>query len=278
MENLKKELLACLRHEDLLQATLLLGKVQDPNFCPAPYMRSIVELAAQVRGDKKGTLPNDPVALIKKINQVLFTELKLEGKTERYKQLIDDEGQYFLHALLDSKKGAPITYAALYAVLINELGFTCEVLAFPSHYYIRVQDTTGEFYVNPFEGGKLTTSYEFQKKFKASMQRNRLLSAKLFEVLTPQGLVARLAQQLKHVYILKNSALQALRAVEILTSIYPDSPELARDRGVLYCEMEYFSKARDDLRFYLSRRPKADDAKEIKRLTFMLRGYCETMN
>src|SRR4051794_3675704 len=103
MENLKKELLASLRHEDLLQATLLLGKVQDPAFCPAPYIRTILGLVTEIRGEKKNPA-KDPMALIKKTNEVLFTNFKLEGKTERYKQLIDDESQYFIHSLLDSKK------------------------------------------------------------------------------------------------------------------------------------------------------------------------------
>ena len=104
------------------------------------------------------------------------------------------------------------------------------------------------------------------------------MSTSLYEKVGPSQLVGRLVQQLKHVYILKSEALQALRAVELLTVLFPKSPELTRDRGILYCEMEYFSKAMEDLRSYLKDRPEADDVREIKKLTGMLKGYREIVN
>ena len=136
----------------------------------------------------------------------------------------------------------------------------------------------GDFYVDPFEKGRFLNEEEFQRKFRTAMNRNRMLSTNLFEKVSAQQLVTRLVQQLKHVYILKSNAIEALRAVEMLTAIYPESPELTRDRGILYCEMEYFSKAMADLRFYLKKRPDADDVAEIKKLTKMLQGYREVMN
>lgn len=266
-----------LRRDDLLQATLVLGKIEDPTFNHRPFINVVLHLAAQVLESRRD-IHNDPILLAKRINTVLFEEFGLKGKSEDYKHIIDDANQYYLNHLLEKKKGGPLSYAALYAVLAQQVGLECEVLAFPSHYFLRIRHEAGEFFVNPFEKGKFLSGPEFQRKFKASLQRNRLLSAKLFEVLDTEQLVARIAQQLKHVYILKSSSLKALRAIEILSAIYPDSPELTRDRGILYCEMEYFSKAREDLRSYLKARPKADDVREIKKLALMLRGYSETMN
>ena len=40
----------------------------------------------------------------------------------------------------------------------------------------------------------------------------------------------------------------------MLTALYPGSPELTRDRGILYCEMEYFSKAIEELEKMLEKR------------------------
>ena len=63
-----------------------------------------------------------------------------------------------------------------------------------------------------------------------------------------------------------------------LSSLFPENPEFTRDRGILYCEMEYFSKAMDDLKHYLEVRPQAEDVHEIKKLTQMLKGYREILN
>lgn len=266
-----------LRRDDLLQAALVLGKIEDPKFKHNRFIDIVLDLAARVLESRR-EINNDAVLLARRINKILFEELGLDGKGENYKHVIDDAQQYFLHHLLDNRKGCPLSYATLYAVVAQQVGLDCEVLAFPSHYFLRIRHEGGEFFVNPFEKGKFLTSTEFQRKFKASLQRNRLLSAKLFEVLNTEQLVARIAQQLKHVYILKSNSIKALRAIEILSAIYPESPELTRDRGILYCEIEYFSKARQDLRSYLKLRPKADDVREIKKLAHMLRGYSETMN
>ncbi|MEZ4750723.1 MAG: tetratricopeptide repeat protein [Bdellovibrionota bacterium] len=277
MQKIKKEFMTYLRRDDLLQAALVLGKIEDPSYNHRPFINLVLALAAQVLESRRD-IHNDPILLAKRINTVLFEEFGLQGKSEDYKHVIDDANQYYLNYLLEKKKGGPLSYATLYTVLAQQVGLDCEVLAFPSHYFLRIRHEAGEFFVNPFEKGKFLSGPEFQRKFKASLQRNRLLSAKLFEVLDTEQLVARIAQQLKHVYILKSSSLKALRAIEILSAIYPDSPELTRDRGILYCEMEYFSKAREDLRSYLKARPKAEDVREIKKLALMLRGYSETMN
>jgi regulator of sirC expression with transglutaminase-like and TPR domain len=179
---------------------------------------------------------------------------------------------------LDRKHASPLSACIFYLIMAEQVGLECECVALPSYYLLKVRDVASEFYIDPFDGGRFLTSEEFQRKFRAAMSRSRVMQANLFEKIGVHQLVGRLAQQLKHIYILKGSALQALRAVELLTGLYPQSPELNRDRGILYCEMEYFSKAMEDLKLYLQQRPNAEDVSEIKKLTSMLRGYREIMN
>lgn len=277
MYELKSSVLECLRRQDLLQAALLLGQIQDSNFRPGPYVEKVLELSSKA-WERCQRFKDDSIFKAEHINFTLFHEMGIEGYCERHKKIIDDPTQYYLHEILDKKRGSSLSMAILYMILAEQVGVPCECLAFPSQYFIRVKDLATDFYIDPFDHGKFLSMEEFQRKFRAAMQRNRLLSTNLFEKTTHYQLVARLAQQLKHVYILKGDALHALRAVDVLTALFPKSPELTRDRGILYCEMEYFSKAMEDLRFYLQQRPHADDIHEIKKLTTMLRGYRETMN
>jgi regulator of sirC expression with transglutaminase-like and TPR domain len=277
MQAIKTELLELLRRNDLLRSTLLVGKIQDASFSIDPYVEKIMELAARV-WHRSSRAVQDNILKAEAINHVLFTELAIEGKSERYKQVIDDPNRYYLHTVLESKVASPLSLAVLYAILAEQVGIQFEILALPSYYFLKVTDVATEFYIDPFEGGKFLNADEFQRKLRTALQRNRMISTNLYEKVSAQQLVTRLVQQLKHVYILKGTALEALRAVELLTALYPESPELTRDRGILYCEMEYFSKAMDDLRFYLKQRPNADDVAEIKKLTSMLKGYREIVN
>lgn len=277
MQTIKSELLDLLRRNDLLRAALMVGKVQDPTFEEEPYIERILELAARV-WHRSNRVRYDSVLKAESINHTLFKELAMEGKSEKYKQVIDDPNRYYLHTVLDKRAGSPLAIATLYLILAEQIGLACECFALPSYYLIKVKDGDTEFYIDPFDGGKFLKPEEFHRKFKVALQRNRMMSANLFEKVTAYQMVARLVQQLKHVYILKGDALTALRAVELLSALFPQSPEITRDRGILYCEMEYFSKAIEDLRFYLQQRPNAEDVSEIKKLTSMLRGYREIMN
>jgi len=277
MQDIKMELLELLRRNDLLRSALLLGKIQDPTFDVESHSERLLELAARVwHGASRAR--NDVILKAQSINTVLFDDHGIQAKGDKYKQVIDDPNRFYLHTVLDKKVASPLSVTILYLILAEQVGIECECIALPSYYLLKVRDVATEFYIDPFDRGRFLTIDEFQRKFRAAMNRNRVMQANLFEKVGALQLVGRLAQQLKHIYILKGSALQALRSVELLTGLFPDSPELTRDRGILYCEMEYFSKAMEDLKSYLKQRPNAEDVSEIKKLTSMLRGYREIMN
>lgn len=277
MDELKSKLVDFLRRDDLIRASLLLGRIRDNSFNDHVYVDKLLELAAKV-WNKTSRLKDDPIAKLGLLNLVLFNKFGLEGKSERYKQVIDDPDRYYIDTVLKKKVGSPLTITIIYVILAEQLGIDFEILALPASFYLKVKDEGREIFVDPFDRGRLLSEEEFQKKLRSCMQRNRMISANLFEVIGCTQLIGKLIQQLKHIYILKGNAVEALRAVEMLTVIFPDSPELTRDRGVLYCEMEYFSKAMDDLKFYLKARPGAEDVGEIKKLTSMLKGYREIVN
>jgi len=277
MQTAKAALLDCLRNQDLLEGSLLVGQVQDSAFSTEPY-RTVIEESIEKTRTRCEKNSDDIFSVIDSINHSIFKSLGIQGKTDKYKQVIDDPNRYYLHLVLDQKVGSPLAVAVLYCIFAEGLGLKYECLALPSYYLIRFQSDGVDFYVDPFDSGKLLTLEEFQKKFRSALHKSRMLSASLFERVKPTQLVARLVQQLKHIYILRSQAVEALRAVEILTSLFPENPEFTRDRGILYCEMEYFSKAMDDLRHYLEVRPQAEDVHEIKKLTQMLKGYREILN
>ncbi len=277
MQTTKTDLLDLLHRNDLLSAALMVGKVQNPDFDPQPYIDRILEVAARAwqRTNRFGA---DNILKAEAINYTLFKDFALQGKTDKYKQVIDDPNCYYLHMVVDKKKGCPLSMCVLYMIMARQLGLECECLALPSYYLIKVSDVATDFYVDPFDHGRFLKPEEFHRKFRVSLEKNRMMSTNLYEKITPFQAVARLVQQLKHVYILKGDALIALRAVELLSALFPQSPEITRDRGILYCEMEYFSKAIQDLKYYLAQRPNAEDFREIKKLTSMLKGYREIMN
>jgi regulator of sirC expression with transglutaminase-like and TPR domain len=277
MNQIKSELLGLLRRHDLMRAALFAGYIQHPSFDDSSFVEKILEMAARV-WHRTTRCKYDSLKKAEAINHVLYKIEGFQGKSEKFKQVIDDPDRYYLHRVLDKKIGSPLGLTMIYAIMADQVGINYEILALPSYYLIRLKDVSEEIYIDPFDYGKFLGQEDFQKKFRSAMNRNRILSTNLFERIDSKQLIARLMQQLKHIYILKGNAVEALRAVELLTCIFPESPELTRDRGILYCEMEYFTQAIKDLKIYLKSRPTADDVAEIKKLTSMLKGYREIVN
>lgn len=276
MQTLKNELLQHLHRSDLLRATLILGKIADVHFREGPYLESVMEMAAQVWF--RTNVRQDMILKAQSINHVIFEASGIQGKSENYKRVFDNPSRFYLHELLNQKMGSPLIITILYVILADQVGLPCTCFSLPTQYVLKVDDVTGPFYVCPFDRGKFLTQEEFQRKLRRCMARNTMLSTNLYEQVGHSQLVSRLVQRLKHIYVLKGKAFEALRAVEFLTALFPESPELKRDRGILYCEVEYFSKAMQDLKRYLKQCPNAEDVREIKKLTAMLKGHHEIIN
>lgn len=273
----KDELLLFLRRDDLLRASLVLGRIEDPAFSLDASVDAILAIAARV-WHLSGGMHDDSIVMAQTINRVLFDEMGLQVSAERSKRVVDDPKRFLLHEVLERKVGSPCALAILYSILCEQVGVPHECIALPGSFLIRIVDHVDDFYIDPFDQGRLMNGSDFQKKFRSALQRHRMMQANLFEKAGVEQMVSRQAHQLKQTYILKGKALEALQTVEILTALHPESPELTRDRGILYCEMEYFSKAMGDLQDYLKKRPQAEDVADIKKLTKMLKGYREIVN
>jgi len=276
MEPIKSELLALLRRDDLLRAALLVGSVQDANFDIERYVERVLEIAARA-WQRARQAPDDPVLVARSVSETLAVDVGL-ARGERVKHIIDDPERHYLHRLLERRVGSPVAVAILFACVAKHLKLKFQVIALPSQYLVRIDDAVGPFYVDPFDDGKVFSEEDVQRKLRSSMQRGKLLSTSIYEVAGAKQLVGRQLTQLKQSYLLKNKALEALRTVELLTAIYPNSPELTRDRGILYCEMEYFTHAVRDLKNYLKARPDASDVQEVKKLASMLKDCQEIVN
>lgn len=276
MEDIKTELLRVLAEGRFFQAALRIGAIRDSAFCSTPYELCIDKLIRIIR---VGRRPKTATAWISRINRALFGRFGMDADKGRPRLVIDEPDRLFLDRIIDNRSGGPLPLTLFYWHLADSVGLQCECLSLSSYYLLKVINENGkEFYIDPFEGGKILLPQDFHRKFRSAFLRHPTTATNLFERISRTQLVARLIQQLKQVYVLKGNALFALRAVELLTALFPESPEFARDRGILYCEMEYFSKAADDLKYYLNNRPKADDLVEIKQLSRMLRGYREIVN
>jgi regulator of sirC expression with transglutaminase-like and TPR domain len=97
------------------------------------------------------------------------------------------------------------------------------------------------------------------------------LQPRFTEPVSHRQLLARTLTNLKFIYLNRQDFTKAVAAVERILLLFPDSPLELRDRGLLYSQLGYESRASQDLELYLAMVPNADDADVIRRLLEQLR-------
>ena len=256
----------------LLEAAICVAQDDHPELDVQAVLAEIDGLAAKL----KARLPADASALrrLQSMNQYFFVELGFAGNVNNYY----DRGNSYLHQVLATRRGIPITLALLYCELASQLGLTARGVSFPGHFLIKLRLPQGEVVIDPFNGRSLSRE-ELDERLGPYRARQGLAGD--FEV--PLGLflqaapardvLARLLFTLKEIAHTAEDWLRLLAVQQRLVLLLPQDAEQLRDRGLTWAELGRPAEAADDLSAYLSARPDAADAPALRdRLAELQRG------
>ena len=256
----------------LLEAAICIAQDDHPELDVQAVLAEIDGLAAKL----KARLPADASALrrLQSMNQYFFVELGFAGNVNNYY----DRGNSYLHQVLATRRGIPITLALLYCELASQLGLTARGVSFPGHFLIKLRLPQGEVVIDPFNGRSLSRE-ELDERLGPYRARQGLAGD--FEV--PLGLflqaapardvLARLLFNLKEIAHTAEDWPRLLAVQQRLVLLLPQDAEQLRDRGLTWAELGRPAEAADDLSAYLSARPDAADAPALReRLAELQRG------
>lgn len=256
----------------LLEAAICVAQDDHPELDVQAVLAEIDGLAAKL----KSRLPADASALrrLQSLNHYFFVELGFAGNVNNYY----DRGNSYLHQVLATRRGIPITLALLYCELASQLGLTARGVSFPGHFLIKLRLPQGEVVIDPFNGRSLSRE-ELDERLGPYRARQGLAGD--FEV--PLGLflqaapardvLARLLFNLKEIAHTAEDWPRLLAVQQRLVLLLPQDAEQLRDRGLTWAELGRPAEAADDLAAYLSARPDAGDGPALReRLTELQRG------
>ena len=256
----------------LLEAAICVAQDDHPELDVQAVLAEIDGLAAKL----KARLPADASALrrLQSLNHYFFVELGFAGNVNNYY----DRGNSYLHQVLATRRGIPITLALLYCELASQLGLTARGVSFPGHFLIKLRLPQGEVVIDPFNGRSLSRE-ELDERLGPYRARQGLAGD--FEV--PLGLflqaapardvLARLLFNLKEIAHTAEDWLRLLAVQQRLVLLLPQDAEQLRDRGLTWAELGRPAEAADDLSAYLLSRPDAADAPALReRLAELQRG------
>jgi len=136
---------ACRR---LLEGTVLAVGPLVPDPDPGPLVAAVDAWADALAG--RMPLPWNLHAAVDVMNQFLFQEVGLQGDRDTY----DDPANAVLPAVLERRRGMPITLSILWMEVARRLGFRALGIPLPGHFITGLALDVGRLYYDPFNGGR----------------------------------------------------------------------------------------------------------------------------
>jgi regulator of sirC expression with transglutaminase-like and TPR domain len=243
---------------DLARAALTMVGCDCPALDIDSYLAKIDGMASAVK--RRSGDDADIYRIIAALNYVLFHEMGFRGNREDY----FDARNSFLNEVIDRKLGIPISLSVLYMEVARRLGLHFDGVGFPGHFLVKVRVTGDEIIIDPFSAGEVKSRESLNELLYGLYGGRIAFHAGFLEAVTKKQLLTRMLTNLKAIYWKKEELAKSLSVVERLLILEPTSADHLRDRAVIYRELECFGQARADFEAYLSLKPDADDAREVR--------------
>ena len=258
----------------LLEAAIAVGQDVDAQLDPQAVLVELDTLGRRL----SRRIPADaaPLQRLRFLNRYFFDELAFGGNVNDYYAPANS----YLHQVLDSRRGIPITLALLYMEFANHAGLRARGISFPGHFLVKLRMPRGEVVIDPFSGQSLS-SEDLEERL-APYRRQRGLVGEFdvplglfLQTASPRETLARLLRNLKEIHRAGGDWSALLAVQQRLVILLPQAWEERRDRGMVLAELGQAEAAALDIETYLEHRGDADDAAALRARLAALRGGAE---
>ncbi len=231
----------CLKFSQLLEY---------PDLNVEKYIKKINNIGTSLK-ESVGDVKN-PTYLISMLNEHLFENLGFAGDADDYYNPKNN----FLNEVIDNRAGLPITLSVLYAEVAKFVGLDLKMVGFPSHILVKHNE---EMILDPFYDGRPLGIDDLQEILDINFGGELEFQPEFLDEIPPEQILVRLARNLKNSYVQSFVYEKALRCVNMVLAIEPESPDDIRDKGILEERMLNSDVALQYLNKYLEINPNAED-------------------
>ena len=201
----------------------------------------------------------NPTYLISMLNEHLFENLGFSGDDNDYYNPKNN----FLNEVIDKKVGLPITISILYVEIAKFIGLELKIVGFPGHVLVKYNE---EMILDPFYDGILLDVDDLQEILDRNFGEQIEFKPELLDEVNSEQILLRMSRNLKNSYIQSFVYEKALRCVNMVLAIHPESPDDIRDKGILEDRLLHSEVALKYLNKYLEINPNAEDVDYILEL------------
>jgi regulator of sirC expression with transglutaminase-like and TPR domain len=248
----------------LLEAAVAIAQHDFPRLDVQATLAEVDTLALRLK--RRLAADAAPMQRLRLLNRFFFQELGFSGNVNDYY----DPRNSYVHCVLETRRGIPITLALLYVELANQVGLDACGISFPGHFLAKVHMPQGEIVIDPFTGQSMSRDAldGLLAPYRRRGARSGLGEAPLGSFLQPaqpREVIARMLRNLKEVFRSSQDAARLLAVAERLVILLPDAWEERRDRGLVHAALGARFPAMADLAGYLEHAPDAPDRPAIRK-------------
>ena len=248
----------------LLEAAISVAHDEYPTLDCQGVLAEVDGLAARLRS----RLPVDsaPMQRLRLLNRFFFQELGFAGNVNDYY----DARNSYLHTVLETRRGIPITLALVYLEIASQIGLVANGISFPGHFLVKLRMPRGDVVIDPFTGQSMSRDaldallvpYRRGQALALGQSREAADRVPLGLFLQPapaRDILARMLRNLKEVHRNGEDWSRLKKVLDRLVVLLPEAWEERRDRGLVAARLGAVESAAADLALYLERAPHAPD-------------------
>ena len=234
---------------DLVGAALLIARVSYPRLDEAVYRQYLSELTGRLRSRLNKT--DRPVAMIEKLNRILFEEEGFRGNRHNY----FDPDNSFINRVVDRKLGIPITLSLIYTEVGKKAGMNLSGIALPVHFITALFHESGRTLIDPFKQGEILSEEECRTMVRRRLGEESAFDTRQLNPARPKEILIRMLRNLKAIYLQTHNDMKAFQMLHCILTLDPGSTAELRERGLLYEALGNTDRAAEDLERYLEHSP-----------------------
>ncbi|MGQ0604509.1 MAG: SirB1 family protein [Anaerolineales bacterium] len=182
-----------------------------------------------------------------------------------------DPRNSYINEVLRRRLGLPISLAAIYLYVGQQLNLPVAGVGMPGHFVVSVQgDEVEPLYLDPFNGGKTLTREDCVQLVQQATGHRGAFDRRWLAPTSARDTVARMLGNLRNTYTQLEDWPLLLRVLARLCELQPDEPVHVRDLGTALYRNGALRSAAERLTEYLARAPHAADADQVRRSRDML--------
>jgi regulator of sirC expression with transglutaminase-like and TPR domain len=241
---------------DLVGATLIIARISYPRLDETVYRRYLSELTERLRSRLNET--DRPVAMIEKLNRILFEEEGFRGNRHNY----FEPDNSFINRVIDRKLGIPITLSLIYTEVGKQAGMNLSGISLPVHFIAALFHESGRILIDPFNHGEILSEKECRTIVRRRLGEESAFDTRQLNPAGPKEMLIRMLRNLKAIYLKTHNDMKAFQMLHWILTLDPGSGAELRERGLLYEAMGNTDRAAKDLERYIALSP----GKETERI------------